>query len=293
MIMEYAQFKNILNKQIFEESKPKLIENIAKSPSRYIGLFRPTKPKAKILQNLLQSHEIRFGDAFEILIEEYLKILGYTILDKRFDDNGDILNVDQFFEKDDNKYFVEQKVRDDHDSTKKRGQIQNFEKKLNVIIEKYGEENLYGFFYFIDPELKKNKNYYTTELARMGSAYGVTLNLHYGEEIFSFLCHQNIWTEILDYLARWKKEIPELPETNFDLNAQSSFEDIKDLNPGWFRSILENDEIFNEIVLTIFPEKKTLKLLHEYFKSKSSQKTIYRTLSNILEKRLRAPALTE
>jgi hypothetical protein len=284
--MEYEQFKEILNKQIFEESKSKLIENIAKSPSRYIGLFRPTKPKAKILQNLLQSHEIRFGDAFEILIEEYLKILGYSILDKRFTENDEVLNVDQFFEKDGNRYFVEQKVRDDHDSTKKRGQIQNFEKKLNVIIEKYGEENLYGFFYFIDPELKKNKNYYTTELARMGKAYGVTLNLYYGEEIFSFLGHQNIWTEILEYLARWKKDIPELPETNFDLNAQSSYEDIKDLNPAWFRSILENDEIFNEILLTIFPEKKTLKLLYEYFKSKSSHKTIYQTLCNLLEKRL-------
>ena len=36
-----------------------------------------------------------------------------------------------FFKKDDVHYFVEQKVRDDHDSTKKRGQISNFEKKLD------------------------------------------------------------------------------------------------------------------------------------------------------------------
>ena len=228
MIMEYEKFKGILNKQIFEESKVKLIENIAKSPSRYIGLFRPTKPKAKILQNLLQSHEIRFGDAFEILIEKYLKILDYSIIEKRFAVNNEVLNVDQFFEKNGKRYFVEQKVRDDHDSTKKRGQLQNFEKKLNVIIEKYGEENLVGIFYFIDPELKKNKNYYYTELARMESAYGVTLHLHYGGEIFTFLEHSEIWTEILKYLFDWKKEIPEFPETNFDLNARSSFEDIKE-----------------------------------------------------------------
>jgi len=287
MIMKFEQFKSILNKQIFEESKSALIGKISKYPGRYIGLFRPTKPKAKILQNLLHSHEIRFGDAFEILIEEYLKKLGYEILDKKFSaDNGDKLNVDQCFKKNGKIYFVEQKVRDDHDSTKKRGQIQNFERKLNEMINKYGEKNLIGVFYFIDPELKKNKNYYEAELKRMSKDYGVTLNLDYGEELFEFLGHPEIWKEILQYLKDWKKEIPELPETNFDLDAESSFEEIKDLNPALFRTIFENDEIFNEIVLAIFPEKKTLKLLLNYFKSKSDEKTIYKTLSELLKKRI-------
>ena len=285
-MMEYKKFRDILNKQIFEELKAKLIENIAKTPSRYIGLFRPTKPKAKILQNLLQSHEIRFGDAFEILIEEYLRILDYIILEKRFVTNEGVLNVDQFFEKEGKRYFVEQKVRDDHDSTKKRGQIQNFEKKLNVIIDKYGDDSLFGIFYFIDPELKKNKNYYETELKRMQDAYGTELRLYYGEDLFSFLKNPDIWGEILEYLSEWKKEIPELPETNFDLNAQSSFEDIKDLNPTWFRCIFGDDKIFSEIILTIFPEKATLKLLLEYFKNKGHEKKIYKTLSEILAKRI-------
>ncbi len=288
MIINFEQFKNILNKSIFEESKSKLIENIAKYPSRYIGLFRPTKPKAKILQNLLQSHEIRFGDAFEVLIEEYLKKFNFEILDKKFSTiNDDELNIDQCFKRDGKIYFVEQKVRDDHDSTKKRGQIQNFEKKLNEMINKYGEKNLIGLFYFIDPELKKNKNYYDLELKRMEKAYGIKLHLYYGDEIFTFLGHTEIWQEILVHLKEWKKSIPELPETNFDLNAKNSFEEIKELNPTWFRHIFENEEIFNEIVLTIFPEKKTLKFLLEYFKSKSEEKTIYKTLSELLAEKLK------
>lgn len=287
MIMKFEQFKGILNKQIFEESKSVLIGKISKYPGRYLGLFRPTKPKAKILQNLLQSHEIRFGDAFEILIEEYLKKLGYEILDKKFTTNdGDKLNVDQCFRKNGKTYFVEQKVRDDHDSTKKRGQIQNFEKKLNEMINKYGEKNLIGVFYFIDPELKKNKNYYEAELKKMSKDYGVSLYLDYGKELFELLEKPEIWDEILKHLKEWKKEIPDLPETNFDLDAESSFEEIKDLNPALFRTIFENDEIFNEIVLTIFPEKKTLKLLLEYFESKSEEKTIYKTLSGLLKKRI-------
>jgi hypothetical protein len=81
--MDYNRFKKTFNEIIFEKSKADLIEKIAENPSRYIGLFRPTKPKAKILQNLLQSHEIRFGDAFEKIIEEYLKIKGCEILPKK------------------------------------------------------------------------------------------------------------------------------------------------------------------------------------------------------------------
>ena len=71
--MDYNKFENIFNKTIFEESKAKLIEKVAEYPNRYIGIFRPTTPSTKLLQNISQSHEIRFGDAFEKIIEEYLK----------------------------------------------------------------------------------------------------------------------------------------------------------------------------------------------------------------------------
>ena len=109
--MQYEKFKNIFNETIFEESKAVLIEKIAKYPNRYIGLFRPTKPKAKILQNLLQSHEIRFGDAFEEAIEEYFKEFGYQILEKKFvNGDNDELNLDQCFKFKDKVYFIEQKI---------------------------------------------------------------------------------------------------------------------------------------------------------------------------------------
>ena len=277
--MQYEKFKNIFNETIFEESKAVLIEKIAKYPNRYIGLFRPTKPKAKILQNLLRSHEIRFGDAFEEAIEEYFKEFGYQILEKKFvNGDNDELNLDQCFKFKDKVYFIEQKIRDDHDSTKKRGQIENFEKKLNEMIGKYGEKNLVGIFYFIDPDLQKNKNYYKTELEKMSRDYGV--------ELFDFLKRKNIWDEILKYLEQWKKAIPDFPETNFDIDAENSFEEIKDLSPSLYRKIFQDDIIFNEIILTIFPEKKTLKLLLDYFKEKSLEKIIYKTIANLLEEKL-------
>ena len=81
--MRYNKFKNILDKEIFNNSKKDLLEKISKNPDRYIGLFRPTKAKAKILQNLLQSNEIRFGDALEKLFGEYFTELGYKNLNKK------------------------------------------------------------------------------------------------------------------------------------------------------------------------------------------------------------------
>ena len=275
--MEYTKFKSIFNEIIFEKSKADLITKVAKYPQRYIGLFRPTKPKAKLLQNLLQSHEIRFGDAFEKLIEEYLKELGYEILDKSFDyGNGDKLNVDQFFKNDDYYFFVEQKVRDDHDSTKKRGQISNFEKKLETIISMYGDDNLKGFFYFIDPDLVKNKNFYKDELDKMSADYGVELFICYGKEFFDLIDESETWEEIIEYLKQWRNELPDTPEVNFDKKPEHSFEEIKDLSPSIYRKLFDNEELYKEIVLTIFPEKKTLDLLKNYFETKD--KKIYKTL---------------
>lgn len=281
--MQFKQFEQIFNETIFEKSKADLLEKIANNPSRYIGLFRPTKPKAKILQNLLQSHEIRFGDAFEHVIEEYLKLNDCQILQKRFTlQNGDVLDIDQCFRKDNKVYFIEQKIRDDHDSTKKRGQIQNFEKKLDLMLSKYKENELVGIFYFIDPDLVKNKNFYTDELIKMTNDYNVETQIFYGKYLFDHLGYSDIWNEILEYLECWRNDIPDLPEINFDLDSKSTFEEIKDLKPHVFRKLLENENIFNEIVLTLFPKRTTLKLLRNYFSSKNE--TIYKTLTSYLER---------
>jgi Holliday junction resolvase-like predicted endonuclease len=229
----------------------------------------------------LQSHEIRFGDAFEAAIEQYLGLKGCRILPKRFNNSdGNTLNVDQLFQVNGKIYFIEQKVRDDHDSTKKRGQIQNFEKKLAILLEQYEEDSLVGMVYFIDPELKKNNNFYYAELGKMNTDYNVELHLFYGEQLFNYLEYQDVWAEILVYLREWKARIPDLPEINFDLDAEHTFNEIKDLNPQVYRKLIGNNEILTEIISTLFPEQTTLRLLHRYFETRPG--TIYRTLATKL-----------
>lgn len=284
--MDYKAFEDIFNKTIFEKSKPNLIRKIATYPERYAGLFRPTKPKAKIIQNLLQSHEIRFGDAFEILIEKYLQEHGFNILDKRFKDNGDTLELDQMFADENTVFFVEQKIRDDHDSSKKRGQIDNFEKKISVIVETYKEKEVVGFLYFIDDSFTKNKNFYKTEIQKLSTDYGLVLHLSYGNNLFDKLNKIEIWNEILTHLKAWKNNIPDLPEINFDKYPQASFEEIKYLKPPVYRKLLSNPDL-DDLLNVLFPEKLTLNLLNKYFEERMDESKIYETLRDLCLKTIK------
>ncbi|MDR0822903.1 MAG: hypothetical protein LBN20_03875 [Endomicrobium sp.] len=282
--MNYNVFCDILNKQIFDESKKDLLKKIANYPDRYVGLFRPTKPTAKVIQNLLQSHEIRFGNALEILFEKYFRLLNYTVLDKSIVHNNESLALDQLFKDGQFVYFVEQKVRDDHDSTKKCGQIENFEKKINALLDSYNEKKLKCFMYFIDPSLVKNRKYYNAVIEKMKSDYNIFIKLHYGQDFWEEIGHIEVWDEINSYLARWKKNIPDIPSVNFDENAGDSFNEIKFLSVAIFRKLFDNKEICSEILPIISPEKKVLKLLLNFFKESSNKKSIYKSLAESIKR---------
>ena len=283
--MEYKDVIAILNRHIFEGDKRSLLEKVASSPARYVGLFRPTKPKAKLLQNLLQSHEIRFGDAMESLIGTMLVDVGFSLLPKSLQTaTGDSLSLDQHFTDGEMFFFMEQKVRDDHDSTKKRGQISNFETKLNLLYESYGDQ-LVGMMYFIDPDLSKNKNYYTEEMNKLREFYGIELYLFYGREFFEYLGLSHLWDDLIEWLAQWKRELPDFPEINLDASPRESYEEIKDMKPLYWRKLLENDRLWNDgIVHVLFSNGTTLRLMLEYFSSK--QAIVYQNLARLLQEKL-------
>lgn len=283
--MDYKKFCSILNTHIFEGEKRELLKNIAERPERFIGLFRPTKPGAKILQHILQSHEIRFGDAFEELIGEILRELDFSIFDKLITgENGEILSLDQYFEGNGIYYFIEQKVRDDHDSTKKRGQISNFETKLETLYKRH-KDKLVGIMYFIDSDLSKNKNYYLPELKRLSKFYGVKTHLFYGQELFDYLGKPYLWDQILSWLKQWKDSLPEIPEIDFDKTPEESFEEIKELPIRYWRKLIENKKLWTEgIIKTIFRSRQTLKLVLNFFDDQQNRP--YKELSNLLSEYL-------
>ena len=80
--MEYNDFVEVFERRIFANSYSKLLTSLAKNPNRFVGIFRSSKPLHKLSQNISQSREIRFGDAFEEVIELYLSNNGFSIKNK-------------------------------------------------------------------------------------------------------------------------------------------------------------------------------------------------------------------
>lgn len=282
--MKYEKFKSILNREIFENNEVDLIEKIAKTPNRFLGLFRPSKIEAKILQNILQSNEIKFGNVLEKLFREYFAELGYENLERRlknfYSSRNKFLSLDQLFTDGKNIYFVEQKIRDDHDDSKIEGQFLNLRCKVDSLVQKYDKNKLIVFNYFIDDGLKKWNEYYTNELIKLENEYGIKAYLCYGKEFWEKIDQNDTWNEILNYLKKWKNEIPLFPEINFDKHADISFEKIKNIAPSLFNKIFSNDDISSEILPILFPEKKTLKLLKKYFIELGKTKNIYKNLAD-------------
>ena len=225
------------------------------------------------------------GGAFEEIIEKVLSELGLIILDKNLiSENGEVLSLDQYFTDGKKYYFIEQKIRDDHDSTKKRGQIINFEAKLNILQNKHKGE-LNGIIYFIDPELSKNKNFYIERIKYLEKFYNVKLYLFYGKELFEFLEHPEIWDTILIWLRQWKESLQELPEINFDNNPKKNFDEIKDLEIRRWRQLFENNKLWEEgIIKALFREGQTLRLLLEFFNQQSDNS--YSELGTMLKERI-------
>ncbi len=247
--------KSIFTKEVFGSDKKELFEKIAEYPERFTGFFRPTKPYSKVLQFLLQSHEIRFGNALEQVIEYMFKSVGFSVeTNKKYKVQDDILSIDLIIRDRKNScYMVEMKVRDDHDSSKKRGQMENLRRKIEVFIEREGIIPS-CILYFVDPTLRKNRNYYAQELEKLKQAYNTETFLFYGREIFEHFGHKGLWELFLKCLKEWKEELPDIPSINYDENSEDSVEVLKGISLHYWDRIVKNDELWEKggVINSIF-----------------------------------------
>ena len=130
--------------------------------------------ETKLRQYYYTSLNIKFGNALEEIVYNFLLDNGAEFLNRHEEvENKD---CDQIFMYQNKVVLIEQKIRDDHDSSKKEGQVQNFLTKKTSLENKY--DNVYCSFWFIDDCVAKNKNYYSQQLAQ---------ELYYGADIEKFL----------------------------------------------------------------------------------------------------------
>ena len=230
MGLSYNEFCDLLSKKIQYgiDFYVTLLEKIIDNPYRYCGLFRLTNAKTKLIQNITQSNEIIFGDFIEDICTLYIEQLGYKNFDKHLgkDDKGKDLNIDQYFTDGKNIFITEMKMRDDHDSTKKRGQFSNFIEKIWRIRKRHPNTHIEASMWFVDNKLKKNKNYYQSEIDKLYFD-NVSINLYYGSEFFKTLKNgATVWNDLVSLLKQYRQdnvnndvEIPDFGSSSEIYNA--------------------------------------------------------------------------
>ena len=257
MMINYNEFIQELHKKIKsgDDFYLDLLKTVIDNPSRYCGLFRLSNAKTKLIQNVTQSNEIKFGDFMEDIVTIYLDKMGYTNLpkDAGTDEDGNRLSVDQLFIKDNIIYLVEQKIRDDHDSTKKRGQFSNFDKKLRLIKRLYPNNQFIAIMWFIDNSLVKNKNYYKQQMENTHYE-NTTLNLYYGEEFFNSLENgQVVWNEIINHLMQLRldnnNELVYIPDF---ANSDEMYNALINLPETYWRKLNSNTEKYEQLRRELF-----------------------------------------
>ncbi|MEG1732660.1 MAG: hypothetical protein RR252_05875, partial [Longicatena sp.] len=188
--------------------------------------------------------EISFGDFIEDIMTQYLGKY-YTNLDKLAIYNNEKILFDQLFIYDEKIYMIEQKMRDDHDSTKKRGQLENFIKKVNYLKETYPNNKIVAGMWFVDPSLFKNKNYYQSQMNKI-NIDNVEMNLFYGDEFTTMLDKISVWDEITEYLVKWKQSDDNKIELNFELDWKETKKELLEnvLKKNW-KKLISNEMIMN------------------------------------------------
>ena len=263
MIKNYEDFADELNAKIKSDSDfyYELLITVIKNPQRYTGIFRVSNARTKLLQNVTQSREIKFGDFMEDIITWYIPEMGYINLDKNISPE---LKADQLFRKDGVIYLIEQKIRDDHDSTKKRGQYDNFSRKYSLLREEYPECEINAVMWFIDDGLRKNRRYYF-DRREQESGKNINIYIFYGEELFTELLGcPDVWEEICSHLAHNKSDrsnetlsIPDFDTSPEILNALIR---LKTEQQTLYRKLISSKPEYVQLRAELFPTGQNLKL---------------------------------
>lgn len=268
MIKPYEEFSNILRKRVGnfgDDFIYNLLINIINNPTRYTGVFRLTNAKTKIIQNVTQSQEIKFGDFMEEIITQYIEHMGYTNLLKNIgnDEDGFPLSADQVFQRDDVIYLIEQKIRDDHDSTKKRGQFLNFKKKVNCLKEKYPGKQIIAVMWFVDESLVKNRRYYQEQMLN-DMPKDVVAEIKYGSALFIEVFNRpEVWEEIYAYLLRNKiersQDVLQIPDFDTSNEIYAALCKLKANEPRLYKKLMSYDNRYRELRSELFPTGKNLR----------------------------------
>ena len=87
--------------------------------------------------------------------------------------------------------------------------------------------------------------------------------------MFNQLGLPHVWFDIMENLQKWRHDIPDLPNVNFDSNPEESAEEIKDLPLRIFRKLFDDERIVSQLLPVLFPTGATLAILEPYLRAQN------------------------
>ena len=97
-------------------------------------------------------------------------------------------------------------MRDDLDSVQRGNLIRNFTQRLDALHRLHGDR-LVGILYFLDPNLVRQRSFFSEALAQLRREFSTELHLFYGSEFFAYLGQPSLWVDMVNSLVEWKKGI--------------------------------------------------------------------------------------
>ena len=215
--MEYLKYKTIFDRHLKIDNITNFVKTLVKSTdaaNRLMSSFKVFSLKDRIATQYLTSINIKLGDALEDIFKEYLKEQGVVFLPRNFVAGKD---CDQIFQYNGTTFLIEQKIRDDHDSSKKIGQAENYTDKKSII-QKQTNNNCYCCCWFIDPDFTKNKNYYISVLSTEEVYYGREIEYFLREKVFHDNRCNNFFQELNNSIERYTNEFSIFDTSNLTID---------------------------------------------------------------------------
>ena len=191
-------------KKHFGESLAKYIaKKIDAEESTSEFLNAPFSLEQKAINSIVMSSNIRYGDFIEEVVRTFLE-------ENKIKVNKNKKNYDLYFKIGKKIYIGEIKMRDNHDSTKKRGQIDNLINKCEA--EKMDSSNSFisAIFFFIDNSQVKNYKYYKSEFEKAIKSKKIDdYDIFYGDDFFKKLKLDKKWKDLKRIISKHNKRLKE------------------------------------------------------------------------------------
>lgn len=205
----------------FDEQE--LLERLLSSSynlKRIISPYQALPLREKIVQTILTRINISFGNYAEEIAKKTIAAFGGEILEGKSSDKV----ADCLFMYKGKTYLIEQKVRDDHDTSKRVGQATDFIEKKKIFHPDASA------CWFIDNNFRKNKKYYSTLFAD---------EMYYGDEINRFM--YEIFGDIgNDFFSYYRRRIEEMRRelSSFNLTFTQPVR-LEKISPAHLATLIE------------------------------------------------------